>query len=241
MKTLTTEAVVLKHSLFKDNDKIITLLTKDLGKVSAIAKGIRKFNSKRSGQLDILTHIKISLVDYGGRYIVTEVKSLNSFPKIKNNFDLSKKAFYLLELVHRFLEEDDTKSEIYSLLLSAILKLESYEKFSGFIVKHFELKLLASLGYEMCLDRCAKCGKKYVGDWKQVSFNFDYGGLICDECNVGGFKIQIDTANLLSYLYSPSEFSERPKNLVRESDYVVTEFMERVLGKPVKSLRVFSV
>ncbi len=241
MKSINTEAVVLKHSLFKDNDKIITLLTKDLGKVSAIAKGVRKFGSKRSGQLDVLSHIKIGLVDYNGRYIVTEVRSLNSFPKIKNNLELSKTSFYMIELVHRFLEEEDLRLEIFNLLLSSLLKIEMYEKFAPFVLKHFELKLLANLGYEMCLDKCAICGKRYADSWEKVFFNFDYGGFVCGDCVGGGYIIKSETANILSYLYDPLEFKDARKILVPEAEYIISEFMERTLGKPVKSLKVFGV
>lgn len=241
MKSINTEAVVLKHSLFKDNDKIITLLTKDLGKISGIAKGVRKFTSKRAGQLDTLTHVKVGLVNYSERYIITEVKSANSFPRIKSDYELSRKAFYMLELVHRFLEEGDARVEIYNLLISSLLKIEMHEKYAGFVVKHFELKLLAALGYEMTLDKCAKCGRKFSNEWRNIHFNLDLGGLVCDQCTNGGFLIRPDTANLLSYLYNPIQFRENTKTLTPEADHIVYEFMERVLGKPVKSIRSFGV
>lgn len=87
MKAGNFDALVLKSINFKDSDKILTLLSKDLGRVSAKAKGIRKINSKRLSFLDTLNYVRVGLVGEGDLKTVTEAKLVHSFPNLKKDLD----------------------------------------------------------------------------------------------------------------------------------------------------------
>jgi len=105
MKKINTVAVVLKSINYKDSDKIYTLLTKDLGKISAIARGVRKISSRRAGNLDKLNLVKVALSEgLGGMRQIDEVSGLNSFRGLKNNYGLSTKCSYVIELLHKTTE-----------------------------------------------------------------------------------------------------------------------------------------
>lgn len=88
MKKVSTIGVVLKSFNHKDSDKIYTIFSKDLGKISVWAKGVRKISSRRAGNLDTLNLVKVGLSegDFGKRY-VQEAVLVNSFSKIKRNLD----------------------------------------------------------------------------------------------------------------------------------------------------------
>ena len=80
MKKVNTVAVVLKSINYRDSDKIYTLLSKDLGKIPAIARGVRKISSRRAGNLDTLNLVKVGLSEgLGGMRQIDEVSGLNSF------------------------------------------------------------------------------------------------------------------------------------------------------------------
>jgi len=149
MPGFNTKAVVLKNIVFQDADKIYTLLSEDRGKISGIAKGVRKVSSRRSGNLDTLNVVEIHLNEHkSGQNYITEVKTLEAFKKLKNNLELCKKGFYMAELVSRFLHEDDEAQPIFKLLVASLGELENKGNSITWRVNRFEIKLMQLLGYQ---------------------------------------------------------------------------------------------
>ena len=149
MAKFNTEAIVLKNIKFKDTDKIFTLLSRDRGKISAVAKGVRKVSSRRSGNLDTLNQIEVQLAEHvSGQNYLSEVKTKNGFKKVKSDYDLSKKAFYIVELVNKSIWEDESSHEVYDLLLSTLQSLDQGSEEPTVVINKFEIKFMQSLGYE---------------------------------------------------------------------------------------------
>jgi DNA repair protein RecO (recombination protein O) len=149
MPSFTTEAVVLKNYVYKDMDKIYTFLSKDRGKISGIGKGVRKVSSRRGGNLDTLNLVEVHLNEHkSGQNYITEVKTVESFKEIKQDLELSKKAFYMVELVNRFLYEDEDSEAIFNLLIKALKSLQSGNGELELRVNKFEIKLMQILGYQ---------------------------------------------------------------------------------------------
>src|SRR3990167_5620231 len=127
MSRYTVEAVVLKFTNFKDSDKIYTLFTKDKGKIIATGRGVRKISSRRGGNLDTLNHVAVGLSENSSGYkTITEVKTLNSFKKLKGSLQNSVKGFYIAELVYSLLEEGQEHNEVFDLLVDSLNKLEDH-------------------------------------------------------------------------------------------------------------------
>jgi len=149
MPGFNTKAVVLKNIVFQDADKIYTLLSEDRGKISGIAKGVRKVTSRRSGNLDTLNVIEVHLnVHKSGQNYITEVKTLEAYKNLKKSLELSKQGFYMVELINRFLHEDDEAQPIFKLLVAALSELENKGNNLIWRVNRFEIKLMQLLGYQ---------------------------------------------------------------------------------------------
>jgi DNA repair protein RecO len=150
MKKYTTEAIVLKSINYKDADRIYTLLTRDHGKISALARGVRKISSRRSGNLDSLNHVSIKLTERSNGFRnIDEVKTLRSHMKMKDDYSKLTSAYYLSELVHKAVEEDSSVAEIYALLLASLGFLDGDVHLPKLITARFEVLLLKFLGYDI--------------------------------------------------------------------------------------------
>jgi len=149
MPSFTTKAVVLKNFLYKDTDKIYTLLSEDKGKITGIGKGVRKVSSRRGGNLDTLNIVEIQLNEHkSGQNYITEVKTIKSFRKIKENLELSNQAFYMVELVNKFVDEDEGVKPVFDLLIKSLESLQDGNGEISLRVNKFEIKFMQLLGYQ---------------------------------------------------------------------------------------------
>lgn len=153
MRKLNVEAIVLKNIAYKDSHKIYTLFTKERGKISAIARGVRKISSRRAGSLDTLNQIHVNITEgRGGFYSINEVQVINSFNGLKDSLDYILTGMYFAELVDVFLEPDHENHELYRLLKSALTALTKKPERPEIVVNVFELRLLEKLGIGLSVD-----------------------------------------------------------------------------------------
>lgn len=198
MKKSTVEAIVLKNVNYKDAHRIYTLLTKEKGKITAIAHGVRKISSKRAGSLDTLNNISVNISeDKGGFYSISEVKVLNSYAKLKESLDFILAGLYFSELVDVFLENYHENTEIFTLLKSALTVLSKKPTRAQLVVNVFELRLLNKLGIGLTVDKCITCGRILNSDWNKAGISYDYGGLVCDLCIKHEMNLALESAYLL--------------------------------------------
>jgi len=161
MPSFTTKAVVLKNYSYKDTDKIYTLLSEDKGKIFGIGKGVRKVSSRRGGNLDTLNLIDIQLNEHkSGQNYITEVKTIKSFRKIKEDLALSKQAFYIVELVNKFVDQDENVKSVFDLLIASLENLQNGNGATSLKVNKYEIKLMHLLGYQP--------PKKLLMKWKEL-------------------------------------------------------------------------
>lgn len=148
MPKLTTQAIVIKSTLYKDADKIYTLFSKEKGKITALAKGVRKINSKRGGNLDSLNHIEVFINTNNDFNYITEVSTINSFKNIKKDYELSKHTFYIRELINNSILEDENVTEVFNSTIDTLNKLENIKTNTILTINKFEIKLMQLLGYQ---------------------------------------------------------------------------------------------
>jgi DNA repair protein RecO (recombination protein O) len=182
-----TEAIVLKNTNYRDADRLYTLFTRELGKVSAVARGVRKITSKRSGNLDTLNLVTVKLVkDSRGYYAVDEVKTINSYKNVKRDLELLKKGYYVLEFIHRLVEESHPFDELFDVTKKTLSLLASPSFAPDLSINFFEIKFLSLMGYEMSLTKCIVCERSYnssAQNWVNSRFSYALGGLVCDDCS----------------------------------------------------------
>lgn len=144
MPSLTAEGLILKRTNFGEADRMLTILTKNLGKISVVARGVRKITSRRAGNIELLNLVKVGLFK-GKGYTLTEAESIETFPRIKSNLAISTAAFHILELANKFLPENDPNFRVYDLI---VLTLKTFERNPRqLVLRAFEIKFLNLLGF----------------------------------------------------------------------------------------------
>lgn len=145
MAVFTTEGIVVKRRNFGEAGRILTVITPYKGKITVLAKGVRRITSRRAGNVELLNKVKIQVFQGKGMNVLTEAEGLLTFPKIKNDLILSTYASHLIELADRFLPEAQPNKEAYNLLATTLTLLEKNPR--QIFIRAFEVKLLSVLGF----------------------------------------------------------------------------------------------
>jgi hypothetical protein len=144
MPSLSTEGLVLYRRDFGEADRVITILTKHLGKISVVAKGVRRISSRRAGSVELLNQVNIHIYKSKG-YTLTEAESIHTFPNIKSNLPMTSAGMHVAELLNKLLAEGVAMDGIYDF---ATEMLQVFEKEPRQIyLRAFEIKLLKKLGF----------------------------------------------------------------------------------------------
>ena len=178
MSIIKTRGIVLKTQDYKENDKLLWILTEEYGKISAIAKGARK--SKNKNFSNTLPFCFGEYVLFKGRalYTLNEGRIIDSFQDVLNNYDTLIYGSYFNELVDIALEEENCSS-IFKEIIKAFFLMRNGAVDLDILARAFEIKLLKATGYGISLENCAVCGEK-IKNCDYISFQF-YGG-VCENC-----------------------------------------------------------
>jgi DNA repair protein RecO (recombination protein O) len=175
------EAIVLRSFAYGEADRILTLFTREMGKISAIAKGVRKTKSRLRGAVQLFSHT--SLVLYAGRNLdtVSQGEAEEEFCYLQKDVERFTTASYCAELVDRLTEESQALPGVFELLLSAFRSLESGDP--ELLARVFELKLLSLLGYRPVLTGCVQGDHPLQTEGgQQIWFSIPMGGVLCPAC-----------------------------------------------------------
>ena len=175
-----TEGIVLKSMEYEEADKIVTIYTKDYGKITAIAKGVRKTKSKFGSSLEILTY-SIFLI-YKGRNIdiVSQTEILESFFSTSKEVIRFAFAANCVEIVNKLTEEREKNIGLFNLLKEVLHYLRGTND-SKLLALSFKWQTMSILGYRPSLNHCCRCNKS-TEDQKEMYFNIREGGLVCNNC-----------------------------------------------------------
>ncbi len=144
-KHLKTKAIVLKRSNYKEADRLVTLYTEDKGKITTIAKGIRKTTSSKRGHLELFNLVDIEAIDHKGWYILTQAQSIETFSKIKEDLTVTAYAYYISEIFEKLVTEDEPNDVLFRLLRKTLTFIDKFPTLT--LVNAFNLKLLKLLGF----------------------------------------------------------------------------------------------
>lgn len=239
MKKSKVLAVVIKSTNYRDRDKIYTLYTRENGKISAIARGVRKISSKRAGNLDSMNLVRLSLTEEKtGFKTIDEVSSLSTFKNLKKTYDLSVKCSYVMELVYKTVEEEEPQSKVFDLLVKFLKLAEKYPNDIDTAVIFFEINFLLETGYGINLESCIKCGKKFsmLMDSPLAKFTLDLilGGFLCPDCQTYGLSCSGRAVNSL-YNFTKNKISKLSHADQKVVSSVTSALIDEYLGIRLKT------
>lgn len=145
MAVFTTEGIIVKRRNFGEADRLLSIVTPFKGKITVIAKGVRRITSRRGGNVEMLNKVKLHIFQGQGMPILSEAESMETFSKVKSDLTLSAYGSHLAELTERLLPENQPIPQGYNLLVVALTLLEKNPR--QIFIRAFEVKLLTVLGF----------------------------------------------------------------------------------------------
>ena len=237
MPTYRDEAVVLRTHKLGEADRIITLLTRQSGKVRAVAKGVRRTKSRFGSRLEPFMYVDLQA--YTGRSLdtITQVETIAAFADpIATNYELFTCASAMAEVADRVVtEEHQPAAAQFWLLVGALRALASGSHASGLVLDAYILRALSQAGWAPEVYLCAGCGMP----GPHAAFSHALGGAACGACRPPGSRsVGPDTLDLLQAMLTGDwELADHSTYLTREKAHsIISLFAQRQLEMDIRSL-----
>jgi DNA repair protein RecO len=164
-RTEVVEGIILKRFDLGESDRVLTVFTKQMGKISILAKGVKRIVSKKAGSVEIGNKCTFLLIEGKNFFILQEVKLIDPYDGMKASLGVLKYGYHVIELTEALLPEHEPHEDIYR-LVSQILHLLDVQP-RKLYVRAFEVKLLTKLGYLDVLkvvDEGSLAGSEFLDD-----------------------------------------------------------------------------
>ncbi len=173
-----SRGVILRQRDFKDSDKLLSIFTEKEGKITAIAKGVKKSKSSLRACVQPFCHSFLHFNQGKNMDIITQAKLLDFYGNSRQDLERALNCYYLMELLDKSLQEHLPLPDLYQTLLT-VLEAINEQGLNPLYIRYFESQLLVKLGYKPVLKHCVVCGQKPV---ESFHFSLAEGGLICPAC-----------------------------------------------------------
>jgi DNA repair protein RecO (recombination protein O) len=224
--------VVLRTYKLGEADRIVTFLTRDRGKVRAVAKGVRKTKSRFGGRLEPASHVELLLYEGRELDIVTQAETLDHNGALREDYERLSRAVSMLEAADQVAQERQANPALYRMLVGALQSLAARD--TPLVVPAFFLKVLSLEGYRPQVDECAECG----AETGLVSWAIEEGGLRCGAHRQGS-SISPDAVGVLQRILGGQlgdALNEPVSPHTAEIDHLATKALEHHLERRLRSV-----
>lgn len=223
MGIIKTKGIVLLESNMGDFDKMVSILTPDIGKIGCAAKGARKPKSPLLAGTQFLSFSDLVIFSGANSYNINSCEAIEVFYNIRKDLEKLTYASFIARLVYDVTDENQYTYKILQLFLNTLYMISETDVDMDFILSVFEIRLMVLLGFLPQLGKCSICGcKDNIG-----FFSIAANGYLCNSCgraDKSALKITQDTFNALKYIctapakkifsFSVSEESRRELKLI---------------------------
>ena len=178
-KLYRTEAVVIRRVNIGEADKILTVFTPTRGKLSLVAKGVRRTQSRLSGHVELFNQCNLMVASGRNLDIITQSETIDVFSDLRNDPTRLTYALYVAELLDKLTEEAEENYPLYKLLVETLKELNAGAD-PGITMRAYEIHTLGYLGYRPQLEKCVRCNAELRPTLNY--FSPELGGVICNAC-----------------------------------------------------------
>ena len=240
MAAQKAEGIILRKYFLRETSYILSVFTKEFGKIKGVIKGVRAPYPQFAGNFEIFT--QCDLLFYKKKralYLITHCEAVDFFLPLRKDIERLTYANYFIELIDIVAREYDENRELYDLLLES-LRLLGTRASAKRVSRIFELKLLDHLGMSPYLEECTECG---ADNENRFRFSVKDGGIICPNCaqNKRTIKVSPGTIKFMQkILESPIQKTQQikvSKEVGEEAEEVLRTFIGYHINRPIKSLK----
>lgn len=179
-RTFRSEAIVLRRTDFGEADRLLTLYTRELGKIRAVAKGARKPQSRKTGHVELFMRTQFMFAQGRDLPLVTQAELVDAYRALREDLVRTTYASYGVELLDQLTPDEERNTRLYDLLAAALSWFNSTDNLLG-AARYYELRLLTLAGFQPQLFHCVRC-QEPIQEQDQF-FSAELGGLLCPNCH----------------------------------------------------------
>lgn len=235
------EGIVIRERPLGEADKLLTILTRNKGKVSASARGARRTRNRLLGPTQLFCHSRFLFLTGRGLATVGQAEIIESFVGLRENLDRLAYASYFAELVDGFLGEEDSQPAIFDFLRSLFSALAKAQDLQ-LLARYGELKLVSLAGFMPSLFRCAECGRDLPEQLSKAAFSPSAGGLLCSNCKASPDSVFLRGSSVAALRHLLTAVPTRlgvlniNETVYRELKLALRSYLDYYLAKELKSL-----
>jgi DNA repair protein RecO (recombination protein O) len=228
------EALVLGTVDYGDADRVVTLFTRERGRLSAFAAGARKSKKRFAGALEPCTHLKAQLVQrHGDTWRLDGVDVLATFHRLREDLPRIARALYGAELCRELIRDEHPHPELFDGFLDYLKHREADADAAEHL--RFTLDALSFAGFRPIFVRCGRCGGP---TGQSPRFDSDSGGAVCEGCArllPHAAPVTAEVVALLAALQSRQPHDESAA-LRAAATALIGGFLAHHLGRKLKSM-----
>ena len=199
MGTVKMSGIIISESNLGDYDKMLTMLTPGLGKISCVAKGARRQRSALLAGTQFLCFGEYLMYKGANTYNINSCETIEVFYKLRTDLDKLNNAVYITKIIQDVTEENQNCYKILQLFLNTLYTLSETDKNPELIISIFKLKLLCFLGFTPRITECTNCKQKENLQY----FSLKDNGFKCSACakqDTSCLTMSESTANAIRYI-----------------------------------------
>jgi DNA repair protein RecO (recombination protein O) len=232
-------ALVLRVVEFSETSCVVTLFTREFGKLHGLAKGARRLKGPFESALDLLALCRIVFLRKSSESLdlLTEAKLERRFRAAGRDLSSLYAGYYVAELLNELTDSADPHPELFDEASETLLALAGGHGSVASVVLRFELAALRTLGHLPSLTACVECGHVVRGEGR-VAFGVMAGGVLCGRCRPGKkhvVSMHAGTLRILERFADPADGAWRRMTIDRsargELRGVVNQYLCHLLGR----------
>ena len=194
MSDIKTDAIVLRYANYGENNRTLTLLSPEMGLVSAAARGCRKVTSRMLTACELFTAGEYLLYQKGEHYTLTGFQLQENFYPIRQDVDKLSHGVYWLNLCEAAAQAGEECRRLFKMLLLSLAVLSYGDLPPRALTAVFLAQFSMLQGFSPRLDRCLRCGRALL---PPMRFDVEGGGAGCAACAPSGMPLRAETLTWL--------------------------------------------
>lgn len=240
-----TLAIVLRVIDFSESSCVVTLFTRDFGKLTGLAKGARRPKGPFESALDLLSVVRLMVIRKSSDALdlLTEARLEQRFRAASRDLSRLYAGYYVAELLIDLTQENDPHPELFDAAIAAVRQLDGSAQVPTTLLR-FELAALRILGHQPSLDLCASCGEE-VPEQPRVPFGLIAGGVLCPRCREGKRSVMslshLARATLVREFEDSAATGEIDRNVRGELRGLLNQYLSHLIGHRPKMHAFFGM
>ncbi len=182
-----TECIVLRSMKYGETSRILTLYTRDFGRMSVIVKGARSNKAKFGAALDLMSRSAVVMYTKEQRelQLLTQADLIQQYRRIVDGADRLMYGFAILEFLYATVHGEEAHEELYDILLHTLEALDDERARPANVLLHYLFRLSGALGFGLDAHHCSSCRASFADEQTLrhgAAFSLTNGGFTCSGC-----------------------------------------------------------